>query len=859
MPHSFHRMNRSLSALIITLASLTVPALHADPVPQVISYQGRLADSSGNPLAATTPMNRKMVFSLYDAPTGGNKVWTEQQFVTISGGEFSVLLGNGTAFGALAHEPLDKVFSAGGTSFYLELQVDDGDTVIDAADAVISPRQQIVTSGFAFRAHSAESITAGADLRFLPGENAGVGNYGLGFYDSSRTFGGVVVGGPVLYGQGGGALGSTNGSTRILALTWLSNGNVGVGVVAPSERLHVAGNIKATGNMTVGGAVLAAGAVSATGAVTAASVSSTGAVTGTTITGTSLSITPVGASSEVAGITADGAINITKGGTMNGPTGNLLNITSEGKIKIRELVVTGTATATNGGSTAEVLSAHKRLVLGGATGWGDTVASTPGAPAEGANAATGMRLILLGNNASTNLVGFGLTSSTKLFSITPPAGKTSWFGGTTEQLALNGTTGLLSTRNLIIGSTTEVADGQLAMEGSSFARLTLSQTAVSMDETKSLVISNRSDGRADLGWLKADGTSVVPVLTFKRTTTDSQISDQVGDYGYVGINTQNPKAPLHVVQSDGYIDDATTNTLPDKPVTVPPTSDADHRREYGVYVGIDGGMMTTAGYYTAADGITHRYEHIGAIFEGDIVTRRSWFGSGLDTSSDVRAKHIFGLSDNDKDLATLMKLKVTDYQWIDRSIDGRRPHKRLIAQQVNEVFPQATRIAPYPQVIPNVYELATELKHDAASRTLTITTKKPHDFKVGDIVDLIGDKRDMKETAVKAVLDAHQFVVDIEGAVPKKLFVYGKQVKDFRSVDYDAISMLNLSATQALKKQNDALAQTNKELRDQLTNQARSRAALEKARASTDAKFAALEALLRRKAKPAAATASLRK
>ncbi len=853
-------MNRSFPTTLVVLTGLALSTLHADPVPQVISYQGRLADTTGAPMAATAPINRKMVFSLYDAPTGGTRVWTEQQFVTISAGEFSVLLGNGTPLGAFTHGPLDKVFSSGSTSLYLELQVDNGDTVIDAADTPISPRQRIVTSGFAFRTHSAESITSGSDLRFLPSEQTNATNHGLGFYDAARPFNSVNIGGPVLYGQGGGALGSSNGSDKNLALTWLANGNVGIGVSSPTERLHVAGSIKATGTMNAGGSVTAGGAVSTTGAITSTSVTSTGPVTGGPITGTSLSIKPATTgSSEVAGISATGKLNITKGGTMNGPTGDVLNITSAGKIKIRELVVTGTVTASSGGSTAEVLSAQKRLVLSGATGWGDSVASTPGAPAEGPNASTGMRLILDGNNASTDLIGFGLATSTRLFSITPPTGRTSWYGGTTEQMWLNGANGQLNTKNLNIGNTTTVPEGQLAMEGSNFARLTLSQTATGMEQTKNLVLTNRADGRAELGWLRADGTSVASLLTFKRTTTDPQITDQVGDYGYVGINTTQPKAPLHVVQSDGFNGDIdVVNELPTKPVTTPPTSDADHRRAYGVHVGTDGGVMTAGGFGTYHDNVNHRYEHIAAIFEGDIVTRRSWFGTGLDTSSDARAKHIIGLTNNEQDLGTLMKLQVTDYHWIDRSIDLHRPHKRLIAQQVAEVFPQASRISPMPQAIPNVYELATHLSHDAATGILTITTHKPHEFRAGDLVDLIGDQEDLKETKVESVLDAHRFTVTCKSP-PKQLFVYGKQVKDFRTVDYDAISMLNLSATQALKKRNDLIAAANKQLRDQVQQLEKRRKALEKARDATDAKFAALEALLNRQSAPAATTASLRK
>ena len=55
------------------------------------------------------------------------------------------------------------------------------------------------------------------------------------------------------------------------------------------------------------------------------------------------------------------------------------------------------------------------------------------------------------------------------------------------------------------------------------------------------------------------------------------------------------------------------------------------------------------------------------------------------------------------------------------------------------------------------------------------------------------------------------------------VFVYGTQVKDFHTVDYDGISMLNVSATQALyrqgltlEKQNEVLQQRAIELQQQL-------------------------------------------
>jgi hypothetical protein len=72
--------------------------------------------------------------------------------------------------------------------------------------------------------------------------------HGLGWF-LSNSFGGSNPDGPVLFGNGGGSLG-TVGATTNLALIWNSSGNVGIGAASPGQRLYVAGNIYATGTIT---------------------------------------------------------------------------------------------------------------------------------------------------------------------------------------------------------------------------------------------------------------------------------------------------------------------------------------------------------------------------------------------------------------------------------------------------------------------------------------------------------------------------------------------------------------------------------------------------------------------------------
>jgi hypothetical protein len=133
-------------------------------VPALMSYQARVSDASGTLIGATTPANRDVTFKFYTESTGGTPVYTEAQKVTISGGEFSVLLGSGTGVSgfegpsAPATTPYITLQSVMDGDLYLGITVDDG---TDAADAEITPRQQIVSAAYAFRAKIAEGLPDG--------------------------------------------------------------------------------------------------------------------------------------------------------------------------------------------------------------------------------------------------------------------------------------------------------------------------------------------------------------------------------------------------------------------------------------------------------------------------------------------------------------------------------------------------------------------------------------------------------------------------------------------------------------------------------------------------------------------------
>jgi len=65
---------------------------------------------------------------------------------------------------------------------------------------------------------------------------------------------------------------------------------------------------------------------------------------------------------------------------------------------------------------------------------------------------------------------------------------------------------------------------------------------------------------------------------------------------------------------------------------------------------------------------------------------------------------------------------------------------------------------------------------------------------------LIGGKAEGVYQVLEVAKD--RFRTDFKPA-GDKVFVYGREVNDFRAVDYDAIAMLNVSATQELARQSE--------------------------------------------------------
>ena len=169
----------------------------------------------------------------------------------------------------------------------------------------------------------------------------------------------------------------------------------------------------------------------------------------------------------------------------------------------------------------------------------------------------------------------------------------------------------------------------------------------------------------------------------------------------------------------------------------------------------------------------------------------------FDAYSDARIKNIQGLTDNADDLNTLSKLRITNYHFIDTLAKGNKSYKKVIAQEVEKIYPNA--VSKLTDVIPDIYQMA-EIKNGRITML--------NHLKAGERVKLI--TKDKTEIMDVLCADASGFTVNMEGA--GQIFVYGREVKDFRAVDYEALTTLNISATQALIKTIAELQHKNDEL-----------------------------------------------
>jgi len=206
----FSRM-RHIRIYVFVVAIFTIGMLvfgqvfAASGVPQIINFQGRLLDSGGNLLGGTSGTNYCFRFSLYDSASGGTKLWPASTPSTMTlpvrQGVFDANIGDTSAGGdALTYNFQDS------SSTYVNVEVaqQSGGSCSGVTFETLTPRQQIVSSGYAINSGTVAGFTAAqsASGNEIPALTSGA----LVLGDAAAAI--QATGSTALTIQGGGATGN---------------------------------------------------------------------------------------------------------------------------------------------------------------------------------------------------------------------------------------------------------------------------------------------------------------------------------------------------------------------------------------------------------------------------------------------------------------------------------------------------------------------------------------------------------------------------------------------------------------------------------------------------------------------------
>jgi hypothetical protein len=200
---------------------------------------------------------------------------------------------------------------------------------------------------------------------------------------------------------------------------------------------------------------------------------------------------------------------------------------------------------------------------------------------------------------------------------------------------------------------------------------------------------------------------------------------------------------------------------------------------------------------------------------GSVNSSTAWFegvpwAPAWGVWSDQRIKKDIRYSKGAEDLQSLLKLRVADYRLIDDEA-GAKFHKGFIAQEVEQVLPDV--VSTMTNVVPDINAFAQHLSLTGDQLTIVLDTR--HGLQVGDRVSIGADKYSKNLFTVSKTETAQSFSVsNWASPLPEKLLVYGREVKDFKGVNYQEIGNLNVSATQELARRVAQLEAENAALRN---------------------------------------------
>jgi len=259
---------------------------------------------------------------------------------------------------------------------------------------------------------------------------------------------------------------------------------------------------------------------------------------------------------------------------------------------------------------------------------------------------------------------------------------------------------------------------------------------------------------------------------------DAWINTQLYVMGHVGVGTNTPYAKLHVQGGTGYV--------------------SGSLRRYFNYSS-PSYMHQNVDYATTGT---------MSIYCDSAICTSSYFiaVSGTVSASDERIKKDIVDVEDDKALNIIRLLKPKKYRYKDEINRGVEPVWGFIAQEVNDILPEAIKIGE--ECIPNIYELANV----STSNVITFTNFDTSILESNASVLKVFDEDDNEHLlTIDQVIDEHSIRVK-EDRTESQLFIYGQRINDFHHIRKETVWTV---ATAALQEVDRQLQTTKEELQSE--------------------------------------------
>lgn len=305
---------------------------------------------------------------------------------------------------------------------------------------------------------------------------------------------------------------------------------------------------------------------------------------------------------------------------------------------------------------------------------------------------------------------------------------------------------------------------------------------------------NRTEGEGETWLLNQKGSGNANAgIRFGSVTQGDAVTEwaRFSDNGHLSVGTTQSQYPLHVFS---------------KKIDLKDNINLSGIYARGVIQSVIESQVAGSQVYRSQD------LNVSIYAEGWVIA------SEFVVNSDARLKTIIGRSDADADLSLLNRLRITDYTMRDQVQFGGQTFKKIIAQELEEIFPQA--VHQHTGFLPDINVTASEVQRLGETLLrVSLSAGLTQAATAGQRLKLIGATGEVVTTLVEATAAGSQQLLvsggnelaDLSGEV----FVFGLEHPDVRSIDYDSVAMLNVSATQALARQVAELHQQNTVLNEQ--------------------------------------------